>query len=80
MGLVEQVASGDRRASLEALRDMLAESLVEVDPRYRAALAKQLVEVLVALDSLPRTERSRLDELADRRARRRPAPEVPTGT
>jgi ribosomal protein L12E/L44/L45/RPP1/RPP2 len=68
--LPEVVAAGSRRASLEALRDLLATSLVEVDPDKRAPLAKQLTDVLRDIEELSEPEGSKLDDLAARRAAR----------
>jgi hypothetical protein len=71
-GLSEVVAAGDRRASLEAVRDRVAAALVGVDDRYVAPLAKQLADVLRELESLPvPREVSKVDDLASRRASRR---------
>ena len=66
--LVETVRSGDRRESLEALRDRLASVLVGAEPSNVAALAKQLREVMAELDGLDDgAEVDVLDELAARR-------------
>ena len=74
--LVTAAESGDRAATLKALRDRLAQD-IEVCESMRdvAALARQLVLVLADLDSLPNSEvRSSADEIAARRsARRSPA-------
>jgi hypothetical protein len=49
------VASGDRRASLEALRRLLAERIeAGVRARDLAALSLQLMKVLRELDETPR--------------------------
>lgn len=69
--LTSAAASGDRRATLEALRDLLAGSLVDADPQARAPLAKQLRDTLDQLAALDRTgEVSASDDLAQRRAAR----------
>lgn len=69
--LVTVVESGDRRASLEALRDHLATALIEVDARYKAPIAKQLTDTIREIDGLPDAKvRSKLDDLAARRADR----------
>ncbi len=65
------VASGDVRRSLEAVRDVLASRLAGAEPRESAALAKALAELVLKLDALPGEEKSDLDDLADRRLRRR---------
>lgn len=69
--LSEFAAAGDRRKSLEALRDLLARQLETAD-RDVPALARQLREVMADLDALPNPhEKSRVDELNKRRAQRR---------
>jgi hypothetical protein len=61
-----------RRQGLEALRDTLAASILEVEPQSRAPLARQLTIVLEQLDSLPGGEETNpVDEVARRRAERR---------
>lgn len=72
-GLVAAAASGDRREALLALRDELARRLVDAD-RDAAPLARQLTIVLREIEQLPVPgEKSRVDDLAKRRARRRAA-------
>lgn len=72
-GLVAAAASGDRRAALLALRDELARRLVDAD-RDAAPLARQLTIVLREIEQLPVPgEKSRVDDLAKRRAQRRTA-------
>ena len=72
VALGEVVRTGGYRESLEALRDVLAASVDQVDAKDRAPLAKQLADVLSRLDGLPNPEEvSRLDELARHRAIRR---------
>ena len=67
------VASGDYRASLEALRDHLAASVEVVDADKKAPLAKQLADVLDKLANLPAEKgRSTFDDLAARRRSRKP--------
>ena len=64
-------SGGDRRSTLEALRNLLAVQL-ETAERDVPALARQLREVMAELDSLPNPqEKSRVDELNKRRAQRR---------
>lgn len=80
MGVEQVVAEGDLRASLEALRDRLAQAVDVCEPRELAGLAKQLGEVLKALASMPGVEKSELDDLASRRSARRAAlPEQAAG-
>lgn len=65
---LETVKSGDHQESLKAIRDLLAERLIEATTRDSAAVAKQLVAVLTELDQLGTTEEeSLLDELRDDR-------------
>lgn len=70
---VEQVArAGDRRRTLEALRDRLARDLDEAPATVSAQLASQLRETLRELDALPIAEEaSAVDEIAARRKARR---------
>ena len=52
--LVSAAASGDRRKTLEALRDKLAASVADCESgRDVAALSKRLMEVMKELDALP---------------------------
>ena len=70
--LPDVVATGDRRASLEALRDHLARQLANPETRDHAALSRQLREVIREIDELPTLQQeSTLDDLANRRATRR---------
>ncbi|GIH29084.1 hypothetical protein Aph01nite_73940 [Acrocarpospora phusangensis] len=65
------VGEGDRRASLEAIRDKLARELQAAIGKDAATLAKQLRETLAELESLPGgKEVSAVDEIAERRTRR----------
>ena len=69
--LAGRAAAGDRRATLEALRDFLAAQLQNAEKEI-PALAKQLRDTLAELDGLPDAkEASRVDELNARRAARR---------
>jgi len=67
------VALGDRRKSLEALRDHLAAELLEGPSTVAIApIAKELRAVIEELDSLPLgKEESKVDDLAAKRATRR---------
>lgn len=74
MGLPDVVASGDRRKSLEAIRDHLALNLVDAEGREIAPIAKELRAVMAEIYSLPgEREGSKSDELAAKRAARRAA-------
>lgn len=70
-GLVEAAASGDTAATLTALRDLLARTIVGTgSARELASLSRQFVHVLTELETRkPPTQkrRSPLDELAERR-------------
>ena len=83
MDLVEAAESGDRRATLEALRDRLAHEITYGDEvKAVAPLANQLRAVLVELESLPGGVSSVVDDLAARRVDRRSAAQggdVPAG-
>ena len=69
--LADHAAAGDRRGTLEALRNLLARQL-EIADRDVPALTRQLREVMAELDALPNPkESSRVDELNRKRATRR---------
>lgn len=87
--LSEVVAEGDLRASLEALRDTLAAEIEAGTACVKcggsvssptASLAKQLADVLVGLEALPRREASAVDQLAKRRAARLSGAKVSDGS
>lgn len=72
--LQETVQGGDRRASLEAIRDRLATELEVAIGRDVAALSKQLSDTIRELDSLPPAKGvTRVDQLAAARKNRRKA-------
>lgn len=53
--LVKSAQSGDRRATLEALRDKLAAAIANSESgRDVAALSKRLMEVMDEIERLPR--------------------------
>lgn len=53
--LISAAQSGNRRDTLEALRDKLAESIQDCESgRDVAALSKRLMEVMSELDALPK--------------------------
>lgn len=79
MELAEAIASGDRRLSLEAIRDRLVTEISRAQPREVAALSKLLVDVVRELDSLPSKEASVVDDLANARAARRAASAASNG-
>lgn len=52
--LVEAAKSGNKRATLEALRDILAKTIQECDSgRDMASNTKRLMEVMAELEALP---------------------------
>ncbi|MFB7473992.1 hypothetical protein [Kitasatospora sp. NPDC056184] len=70
--VVGAVASGDRRAALEAVRDKLAAELAESSGPVVAQLSKELRATIAELESLPGgREVSPVDDLSARRAARR---------
>ena len=65
--LVKAAQSGNRRETLEALRDKIAASIQECESgRDVAALSKRLMEVMGELDALPKPNDG--DELAELQA------------
>ena len=53
--LIKAAKSGDRRSTLECLRDELAESIAYCESgRDMAALSKRLMEVMDEIDALPK--------------------------
>ena len=75
MGAVaDAAATGDQRATLEALRDHLAGQLELCEPAVAAQIAGQLRQVLKDLAAIPAArEGSKLDEVRARREARRGA-------
>lgn len=75
MSLTEAVASGDRVAALEAIRDRLAAELDAVEGRDAATVAKELRAVLDALNASEggKGKESSSDDLAARRETKRAA-------
>lgn len=72
--LVEAAKSGDKRATLIALRDKLAETIDNCESgRDMAANSKRLMEVIAELESLPDLEEikiSKHDRLKGKREKR----------
>ena len=72
--MAEAAASGDYRATLEAIRDQLAHQLERAEPAVAAQIAGQLRQTLKDLAALPaETKGSKLDEVRARRESRRVA-------
>ncbi len=68
MSIAEAAATDDRRATLVAMRDKLAQDMDEAAPAVVAQIAGRLSAVLVELESLAvPQEVSALDELKRRR-------------
>lgn len=86
MTFAETIAEGDQLNSLVALRDFIADELEKGDqfcPKCRrspsiAALAKQLTDTLERISLIQPLEKSKIDELADKRAKRRDAVRRPS--
>ena len=72
--LVEAAKSGDKRATLIALRDKLAETIDNCESgRDMAANSKRLMEVMAELESLPDPSEikvSKHDRLKEKREKR----------
>ena len=72
MAIADVAAAGDRLATLEVLRDRLAQEIDDcTTPRELPALVLRLTDVLSQIDDMPNAQRaSRADEIAERRASR----------
>lgn len=71
--LVEAAKSGDKRATLIALRDKLAQTIQECDSgRDMASNSKRLMEVMAELEALPNPE-AKKESKHDRLKRRHEA-------
>lgn len=70
---MSDLGSEDVREALSALRDLLVARISDAVPGETAALAKQLADVILKIDSLPSVEKSELDDLEAKRAKRRSA-------
>lgn len=74
MNLVEAAKSGDKRATLIALRDKLAETIDNCESgRDMAANSKRLMEVMAELENLPDPSEikiSKHDRLKEKREKR----------
>lgn len=75
--LPDSARSGDRLATLQALRDTLADQIAETDSgRDMAALSRQLTDVLKQIVDIAPEKKAGdpVDEIAARRAARRSGP------
>lgn len=74
MGLLEAAKSGDKRATLLALRDKLAETIENCESgRDMAANSKRLMEVMAEIEALPDPKETRVskhDRLKEKREKR----------
>lgn len=80
MGLLDAAKSGDKRATLIALRDKLAETIENCESgRDMAANSKRLMEVMAELESLPdpaEIKKSKHDRLKEKREKRKPSTDI----
>jgi hypothetical protein len=76
MSVADAAATGDRRATLLAMRDSLATAMDSAEFSVLAQIAGRLSAVLAELDAMPTEEVSLSDQLAQRRADRRSAAKV----
>lgn len=61
--LIEAAKSGDKRATLIALRDKLAETIEKCDSgRDMAANTKRLMEVMAELETMPDPEQKKVSK------------------
>jgi hypothetical protein len=72
MSLSDVAAKGNRVATLEAIRDILAISIVAADPEKQAPLVARMTDVLEQIDRLTPTAKAGdpVDEIAKRRSAR----------
>ncbi len=70
--VTSSITEGNQLKTLTAIRDRLAAEIdLATTPRDVAILSKQLVEVLAAIAAIKPSEKSKVDELAEKRAQRR---------
>ena len=63
MGLLDAAKSGDKRATLLALRDKLAETIENCESgRDMAANSKRLMEVMAEIEALPDPKEARVSK------------------
>ena len=61
--LINAAKSGDKRATLEALRDILAKTIQECDSgRDMASTTKRLLDVMAELEALPDPNQKKLSK------------------
>lgn len=75
MDITEAASSGDRLKGLQALRDVIAARIAESESaRDVAALSGQMTQILKQIEDLDKAsgaKKSKVDELAERRNKRR---------
>ena len=71
MGVADASASGDRVATLVALRDLLGARIEQASERDLPALVRQLRDVMDELDTRSTVKDDPIDDLAKRRVARR---------
>lgn len=80
MDLIEAAKSGDKRTTLIALRDKLAETIQNCESgRDMAANSKRLLEVMAELEALPdptEVKISKHDRLKEKREKGKPATNI----
>lgn len=77
----QALATGDRQAALEALRDRLGMAMTKAEAREVPALSRELRMIIDELDRLGAgVGGDSVDDLAARRARRRAAAKAVDGT
>lgn len=80
MDLIEAAKSGDKRTTLIALRDKLAETIQNCESgRDMAANSKRLLEVMAELEALPdptEVKISKHDRLKEKREKGKPATDI----
>lgn len=69
--VTKAASTGDRRATLEAMRQSLAAAMDDCETNVIAQIAGRLSAVMLELENLPVKEKSTSDDLAARRASRR---------
>jgi len=70
MSAAAAAATGDRRKTLEAMRDKLAQDFDAAPPAVVAQIAGRLSAILAEIEALPVERKSTIDELASRRTDR----------
>ena len=69
--LEKAVRSGDQAVALKAVRDRIAQELHGCEAKDVAPLTKQLAAVIASIEKLAPKKESAVDELAEKRRKRR---------